>query len=72
MLQMGLAESAPLLREAAGKLQDPREAILLLDAADFLALPQLPITGGERRKMPSPPPTRRDRPAPPTSPPLRP
>lgn len=57
MLQMGLAESVPLLREAAGKLKDPREAILLLDAADFLSLPSIPVTGdGKPRKAGATPP----------------
>jgi hypothetical protein len=73
MLQMGLAEAAPLLREAAGKLKDPREAILLLDAADFLALPTLPIASGEHRRTPAPPPPQREnRPKNPSKSPLRP
>ena len=64
MLQMGLAEAAPHLREAAGKIKDPREAILLLDAADFLMLPTLPIASGEKRRTPVPPPPQRERPPP--------
>ena len=56
VVQMGLSEAAPLLREAAGKLKDPREAILLLDAADFLELPSVPSLGkGEKRILPGPP-----------------
>ena len=50
LLQMGLAEAAPLLREAAGKLKDPREAILLLDAADFLELPSVSSSAGKKRR----------------------
>ena len=71
MLQMGLEEAAPLLREAAGKSKDPREAILLLDAADFLALPSLPTDDGHRSR-PAPPPPPRERPARGKSTPLRP
>ena len=38
------AAAVPYLRAAAGKMKDPREAILLLDAADFLELPAaLPV-----------------------------
>jgi len=57
LLQMGLSEAVPLLREAAGKLKDPREAILLLDAADFLELPSVSSTAGKKRRAhPVPPP----------------
>lgn len=45
-LQMGLTEGAAYLRAAADKIRDPREAVQLLDAADFLDLPSLPVTGG--------------------------
>jgi hypothetical protein len=58
MLQMGLQEASPLLREAAGKVQDPREAIALLDAADFLELPTLSLKSGKPRVV-QPPPGRR-------------
>lgn len=44
MVQAGDAAAVPYLRAAAGKMKDPREAILLLDAADFLELPAaLPV-----------------------------
>ena len=73
MLQMSLAEAAPLLREAAGKIKDPREAILLLDAADFLSLPTIPVAAGAPRRTPVPPPPQRERPPPTASKsPLRP
>ena len=65
MLQMGLAEAAPLLRAAADKLKDPREAIALLDAADFLSLPALPSTASDGpQKVKNLPSARRDRPRP--------
>ncbi len=51
LLQMGLAEAAPVLRRAAERVKDPREAIELLDAADFLELPSLPVTGGAPRPV---------------------
>lgn len=50
LVQTGLPEAVPLLREAAGKTKDPREAITLLDAADFLSLPTLPPTGDGARQ----------------------
>ena len=50
MVQKSLPEAVPLLREAAGKMKDPREAITLLDAADFLSLPTLPPTGDGTRQ----------------------
>ena len=57
MVQKSLPEAIPLLREAAGKTKDPREAIALLDAADFLSLPTLPSTGdGARQRTKGPPP----------------
>lgn len=59
LLQMGLAEGAPLLREAAGKMKDPREAIELLDAADFLELPTGTIPAGTVRRTKEPPPSYR-------------
>ena len=57
MVQKSLPEAIPLLRDAAGKTKDPREAIALLDAADFLSLPTLPSTGdGARQRTKGPPP----------------
>lgn len=61
LLRMGLSEAAPALREAAGEVSDPREAVLLLDAADFLELPTLPSTGNRRRDvLPPRPPVARE------------
>lgn len=58
MLQMGADEASPLLRAAAEKLKDPREATLLLDAADFLDLPPLPSGARpDRTRTATPPPT---------------
>ncbi len=45
-LQMGLTEGAAHLRAAADKIRDPREAVQLLDAADYLDLPSVSVTGG--------------------------
>ena len=56
MLQMGLAEAAPLLREAADHMADPREAVLLLDAADFLSLPTVGSTAMPVRRSREQPP----------------
>ncbi len=56
-LQMGLTEGAAHLRAAADKTRDPREAVQLLDAADFLDLPSVPMTGG-RELIPVSPQTR--------------
>lgn len=39
IVQLGAVEGAPLLRAAADKAKDPREAVAVLDAADFLDLP---------------------------------
>ncbi len=65
MLQVGLPEAAPLLRAAADKLKDPREAIALLDAADFLSLPALPSTASDGpQKVKNLPAARHDRPRP--------
>lgn len=55
MLQMGLAEAAPLLRDASGKVSDPRDAIAMLDAADFLELPTLELRKGKTRVQAPPP-----------------
>lgn len=49
-LQMGLTEGAAHLRAAADRVRDPREAVQLLDAADFLDLPTVPVTGGPELK----------------------
>ena len=53
-LQMGLTEGAAYLRAAADQLRDPREAVQLLDAADFLDLPSVPSTGGTTVRPVSP------------------
>lgn len=53
-LQMGLGEGAAYLREAADKVRDPREAVQLLDAADFLDLPVLPVKAGPGARPASP------------------
>lgn len=45
--RMGLASAAPALREAAGKVNDPREAIRMLDLADYLELPSASSSGRE-------------------------
>jgi hypothetical protein len=42
VVQVGHAEGAVLLRRAARSLRDPREAVALLEAADFLELPPAP------------------------------
>lgn len=39
ILQMGEAAAAPLLRKASEKARSPKEALAMLDAADFLELP---------------------------------
>lgn len=44
MLRMGEAAAAPLLRAAADKARSPREALAMLDAADFLELPSVPVS----------------------------
>ena len=53
-LQMGLTEGAAYLRAAADQIRDPREAVQLLDAADFLDLPSVPSTGGTTVRPVSP------------------
>jgi HEAT repeats len=50
MLQMGEAAAAPLLRAAADKARNPREALAMLDAADFLELPSVPVSRLLRKK----------------------
>jgi hypothetical protein len=50
MLQMGEAAAAPLLRAAADKARSPREALAMLDAADFLELPSVPVSRLLRKK----------------------
>jgi HEAT repeat protein len=39
MVQLGESDAVPLLRDAASKLEDPREIASLQEAADLLALP---------------------------------
>lgn len=51
VVQLGAEEGAPLLRAAADKAKDPREAVALLDAADFL---DLPPAEPSRRARPAP------------------
>ena len=53
-LQMGLTEGAAHLRAASDQIRDPREAVQLLDAADFLDLPAVPSTGGRTVRPVSP------------------
>ncbi len=44
MVQVGDAAAARYLRAAADKVKDPREAVALLDAADYVELPSaLPV-----------------------------
>lgn len=42
VVQLGATEGAELLRRAARKIRDPREAVEFLDAAAFLELPPAP------------------------------
>lgn len=55
VVQVGHAEGVPLLRGAAKKARDPREAAALLDAAEYLELPPAtPVAaGGFKRNSPS-------------------
>ncbi len=41
MVQLGLAEGAGVLREAADTAADPQEALAMLDAAELLELPSV-------------------------------
>ncbi|MBC8009310.1 MAG: hypothetical protein H7067_04345 [Burkholderiales bacterium] len=49
VVQLGATEGAAFLRAAADKATDPREAVALLDAADFLDLPPAEIAGRASR-----------------------
>jgi len=50
MLVLGDGAASPLLREAAGKLSNPREATALLDAADHLELPSASLLDQKQPK----------------------
>jgi len=43
MLVLGDAAASPMLRAAAKETTNPREAVALMDAADYLELPSAPI-----------------------------
>jgi hypothetical protein len=44
LVRLGAKEAAEPLRAAAGKVKDPREAVAMLDAADYLELPPMPAS----------------------------
>lgn len=44
LIRLGSKEAAEPLRAAAAKVKDPREAIAMLDAADYLELPPMPAS----------------------------
>jgi hypothetical protein len=50
LIRLGSKEAAEPLRAAAGKVKDPREAIAMLDAADYLELPPMPASMLRKRK----------------------
>jgi hypothetical protein len=50
MITLGSPEAVPLLRKAAALAGDPREAVALLDAADYLELPSADLQRLLRRK----------------------
>lgn len=52
LIRLGSKEAAEPLRAAAGKVKDPREAIAMLDAADYLELPPMPASMLRKRKEP--------------------
>ena len=54
LVQAGDAAGAKFLREAVEKIKDPREAVALLDAADFLELPPAPLATGPKRPAAKP------------------
>lgn len=54
VLVLGDAAGAPLLRQAASTLKDPREAVKYLEAADYLELPSGSLLAG-KKKAGSPP-----------------
>jgi hypothetical protein len=49
VLTLGDAAGAPLLRQAASTLKDPREAVKYLEAADYLELPSGSLLAGKRK-----------------------
>ena len=49
VLVLGDAAGSPLLRQAAGTLKDPREAVKYLEAADYLELPSGSLLSGKRK-----------------------
>jgi hypothetical protein len=49
MLVLGDAAGAPLLRQAASTLKDPREAVKYLDAAEYLELPSGSLRAGKKK-----------------------
>ena len=55
VVQVGHHEGAAVLRAAADKVKDPREAVALLDAADFLEIPPaLAASGTFKPNVPEP------------------
>jgi len=44
LIRLGSKEAAEPLRAASAKVKDPREAIAMLDAADYLELPPMPVS----------------------------
>lgn len=50
MIVLGEAAAAPMLRQAAGRSVDPREAVALLEAADYLELPRGSLISSERSR----------------------
>lgn len=49
VLVLGDAAGAPLLRQAASTLKDPREAVKYLDAAEYLELPSGSLLAGKKK-----------------------
>jgi hypothetical protein len=52
LIRLGSKEAAEPLRAASAKVKDPREAIAMLDAADYLELPPMPASMLRKRKEP--------------------
>lgn len=52
LVRLGSKEAAEPLRAATAKVKDPREAIAMLDAADYLELPSMPASMLRKRKEP--------------------
>jgi hypothetical protein len=50
VVQVGHADGAKLLRDAAKTARDPREAVAFLDAAEYLELPPAPPVSGTFKK----------------------